>query len=134
MTLIVVGWLIARGVRDLSTTRGAVGTFARAIASANAGDLATVRSLCSDRYLATHPLEPAREGGVVGFPRQIHPNFQVWVQGDEVWLCAANRAGTVYRFVRESGRWKFAGPAGVLRGDGAVMSLGTDPGRPAKIP
>ena len=75
-----------------------------------------------------HPPERAREGGVVGFPRQIHPNFQVWVAGAEVWLCAGNRVGTVYRFVAEAGQWKFDGVVGVLQPDGQVLPVAGEPG------
>ena len=112
-----------RGVRNLITTRGAVATYSRLIASANAGDIAAVRALCSARYGRDNPLELAREGGVVGFPRQIHPNFQVWSEGAEVWLCPGNRVGTVYRFVREGETWKYDGPVGMLRSDGLVASV-----------
>ncbi len=118
-----LAWVV---VQRLITTRGAVQGYARLIASANAGDLATIRSLCTDRYLLEHPIQPARQGGVTGFPRQIHPNYQVWVQGDQVWLCQGNRVGLVVRFVRERGRWLYDGEVGLLRPDGQVVKPSRD--------
>lgn len=118
--------------RRLVTTRGAVQVYARLVASANAGDLASIRALCTDRYLAEHPLRLARQGGVAGFPRQIHPNYQVWVAGDQVWLCQGNRVGLVVRFVRAEGRWRYDGEVGLLRPDGRVVQPATDD--PTAIP
>ena len=43
---------------------------------------------CSAHYLDTHQLRPAPDGGLVGLPRGIHKNFQVWRAGAEVRLCA----------------------------------------------
>ena len=117
---IIAGPYGARAVRDLARTRGAVAVYARLVASANAQDLPTIRSLCTDRYLAEHPPRPSGRGGVAGFPRQIHPNFRAWVQGDEVWLCQGNRVGLVVRFVPRAGRWRYDGPVGLLRSDGVV--------------
>ncbi len=119
---------LARGVRHLAATRGAVTTYARLIAASNAGDLLVVRGLCSAGYLRDRPLELAREGGVVGFPRQVHPNFRAWVEGGEVWLCGGNRVGTVVRFVREGDGWKYDGPVGFLGPDGRVVAVGADRG------
>lgn len=115
--------LAARGVRDLTRTRGAVTTYARLVASANAGDLGAVRDLCSARFARAHPPEPAPSGGVVGFPRQVHPNFRAWVAGDDVLFCPANRVGTVYRFAFERGAWRYDGPAGLLRPDGRIVPV-----------
>ena len=120
---------LGRGVRNLATTRGAVATYSRLIVSANAGDLDTVGSLCTERYRAAHPLSLARGGGIVGFPRQIHPNFQAWVHGTDVWLCPSNRVGTVYRFVRGQDRWRYDGPVGLLRSDGLVTLLPAQQGQ-----
>ena len=125
--LVAVRVPLVRGVRNLATTRGAVGVYARLIASSNAQDLASVRMLCSSRFLDAHPLVLARGGGVVGFPRQIHPNYRVWVEGSEVWFCSGNRVGAVVRFVSEGGSWKFAGPVGILRPDGRVEPMALDP-------
>jgi hypothetical protein len=63
---------------------------------------------------------------MVGFPRNIHKNFQVWSEGDEVWLCPTNRVGPVYRFVLEGASWKFDGPVGVLKPGGQVERGATD--------
>ncbi len=100
--------------------------FTALIASSNAQDLDAVRSLCSRRYLASRAIERAPEGGVVGLPRNIHQNFQVWSEGDKVWLCPTNRVGPVYRFVLEGGSWKFDGPVGVLKSGGKVERVKAD--------
>ncbi len=134
LACVLAAVFLIRGIRNLVTTRGAVTTYSRLIAGANAGDVGAVRALCSERYRTTHPPEAAREGGMIGFPRQIHPNFQVWVQGREVWLCAANRVGTVHRFVWEADRWKYDGPMGFLRADGVIVPMRVDQPQPAKIP
>jgi hypothetical protein len=115
--LVVPGW-----VAGLRATHGAVASYVALISAANAGDLDGVRRQCSERYRATHRIEAAREGGVVGLPRNIHKNFQAWRAGEDVWLCPTNRVGPVYRFVREGGGWKFDGPAGVLRSGGRVVA------------
>ena len=110
----------ARVVRSLKMTRGGMATFSALLAYANAGDLDAVRSLCSRRYLGSHRVELSPEGGVVGLPRNIHRNFQVWREGGEVRLCPTDRVGPVYRFVFEGGSWKFDGLAGLLRPGGRV--------------
>jgi hypothetical protein len=125
VALVIVGVLLlaypaSRLVRSLTMTRGGMATFTRLIGSANAQDVETVRSLCSSRYLASHAIERSLEGGVVGFPRNIHRNFQVWTEGDEVWLCPGNRVGAVYRMVREDHLWKFDGLVGLLKAGGRV--------------
>ncbi len=125
--VLLVGTFLVRSVQTLLTTRQAVRAYARLIASGNAGDLAAVRSLCSERYLESHPLKVAEGGGVVGFPRQVHPNYRVWVEGSEVWLCTGNRVGQVVRFVQGAGQWKYDGVVGVLRPDGRVEPMADDP-------
>ena len=70
-----------------------------------------------------HAPEPAREGGIVGLPRNIHKNFQAWRHGPHVWICPTNRVGPVYQFVREAGAWRFDGPVGILRGRGEVILM-----------
>ena len=125
--VLLVGTFLVRGVRTLLTTRQAVGTYARLIAAGNAGDLASVASLCSARYLDSHPLKVADGGGTVGFPRQVHPNYRVWVEGAEVWLCSGNRVGQVVRFIQEADEWKYDGVVGVLRSDGRVEPMADDP-------
>ena len=116
---VIIGLLLvvpmARGLRSLIKTRGALATFTRLIGSANAQDLATVRALCTNRYRESHPIQPATEGGVIGLPRNIHKNFQVWTEGDEVWLCPGNREGVVYRLVKQQDQWKFDGLVGLLK-------------------
>ncbi|HEY2157758.1 MAG TPA: hypothetical protein VGH33_19165 [Isosphaeraceae bacterium] len=114
----------------MRATHGAVASYVALISAANAGDLDGVRRQCSARYGATHRIEAAREGGVVGLPRNIHKNFQAWRNGEDVWLCPTNRVGPVYRFVHEGGAWKFDGPAGVLRPGGRVLA-GEDAGGPS---
>jgi hypothetical protein len=110
----------ARVVRSLRMTRGGMATFTSLLASANVQDLGAVRALCSRRYLETHVIKGSPEGGVVGLPRNIHKNFQVWSEGDEVWLCPTNRVGPVYRLVFEAGTWKFDGLVGRLVAGGRV--------------
>ena len=107
-------------VRSLRMTGGGMATFARLVSSGNAGDLDSVRSLCSRRYLGSRAIEASPEGGVVGLPRNIHKNFRVWREGDEVWLCPTDRVGPVYRMVFEEGSWKFDGPVGLLGPGGRV--------------
>ena len=123
--LLVVGLavpFVIRTIQNLAVTRRAVAVYARLIAGANAQDLPAVRSLCAARYLQAHPIERSKNGGLVGFPRQIHPNYQVWRQGGEVWLCQGNRVGVVVRFVPEGEVWKYAGVVGILRSDGRIAS------------
>lgn len=103
-------------------------TFISLLSAANAQDLDRVGSLCSRRYLLAHRVERAREGGVVGLPRNIHKNFQVWAEGADVWLCPTDRVGPVYRLVNEEGSWKFDGLVGLLGAGGRVeASAEADP-------
>ena len=114
------GW-----IGELRATHGAVAAYVDLISSANLGDLDGVRRVCSSRYRGTHTIKAAKEGGVVGFPRNMHKNFQAWRRGDDVLLCPTNRVGPVYRFVREGDAWKFDGPAGIL-GPGGQLIGGDD--------
>jgi hypothetical protein len=98
-------------------------TFTSLLSAANAQDLDRVGSLCSRRYRETHRVERAREGGVVGLPRNIHKNFQVWAEGADVWLCPTDRIGPVYRLVKEGNSWKFDGLVGLLGAGGRVERL-----------
>jgi hypothetical protein len=125
VTLIVLGGL-AFEVLWTQPERGSIRTFAQLLAVANRPDLGAAerleaaRSLCSTRYLQTHSLAVAAEGGLVGIPRTIHMNFQAWRQGPNVWICPKKRVGPVYQFIFEKGRWRFDGPVGILvppRGD-----------------
>lgn len=101
-----------------------VRNYARLLAASFAGDLETVRSLCSTRYLRERPPEPAPQGGVKGMPRGINKNFQVWRDGPVVLLCPTNRIGPVYEFVWEDG-WKFNGSIGLLRSGGRLERMAT---------
>ena len=103
--------------------RRSVGVYTQLLGAANRQDVEAACRLCSTRYLATHPIRPAGEGGLVGLPRNIHKNFQVWRSGPHVWLCPTNRVGPVYQFVHESGAWRFDGPVGVLQGRGRFVPL-----------
>jgi hypothetical protein len=123
VAILLLAYPTARLVRSTAMTRGGMSTFTRLIASANVEDLETVRALCTTRYLAEHPIHRATEGGVAGFPRTIHKNFQVWSEGNEVWLCPGNRVGAVYRLVKEGNLWKFDGLVGLLKPGGRVEIL-----------
>jgi len=112
---------LPRWVGTLRATQGAVATYSQLIVAANRQDLIAIRLLCSDHYLETHAVRPAKEGGVVGLPRNIDKNFQAWRDGKVVYLCPTNRVGPVYRFLDEAGVWKFDGPAGVLRSGGEFL-------------
>lgn len=101
-------------------TRAAVQVYTEILGAANRQDVEAARRLCSERYAMSHALRPAAFGGIVGLPRNIHQNFQVWRDGPNVLLCPTNRVGPVYQFVRESGAWKFDGPIGVLQGHGRL--------------
>ena len=103
--------------------REAVRCYTELISAANRRDLAAARALCTTNYLATHDLKLAKEGGMIGLPRNIHKNFQAWGEGRDVWLCPTNRVGPVFRFVRESGGWKFDGVIGQLMPGGRVVPM-----------
>ena len=123
--LAVPAWRVGR---SLAMTRGGMKTFISLLSAANAQDLDRVGSLCSRRYLLAHRVERAREGGVVGLPRNIHKNFQVWAEGADVWLCPTDRVGPVYRLVNEEGSWKVDGLVGLLGAGGRVeASAEADP-------
>jgi hypothetical protein len=104
-------------------TRRAVRTYALLTSAVNAQDLEKLRSLCTRRYLGVHPLKSAEEGGVIGFPRSIHKNFQAWREEGAVWLCPTNRVGPVYQFLEEDGEWKYDGVVGLLRSGGQILLL-----------
>lgn len=101
--------------------REAVRAYSELVTVANRPDLSkadrleAARPYFSARYLASHALETAAEGGIVGLPRYINKNFQAWREGPAVWLCPSNRIGPVYQLVKEQGRWKFDGLVGILR-------------------
>ncbi|MDE2507163.1 MAG: hypothetical protein KGM43_08135 [Planctomycetota bacterium] len=102
-------------------TRASVETYLELLNAANTQNIPAASRLCSTRFLAAHPLLPAKEGGLIGLPRNINKNFQVWRSGRDVWLCPTNRVGPVYRFINESGAWKYDGPAGLLRPRGEFV-------------
>jgi hypothetical protein len=104
-------------------TRAAVRTYAELISAANQQDVASAKRLCSQRYLASHPLDLASDGGIVSLPRNIHKNFQVWRSGANIWLCPTNRGGPIYQFIKEGNDWLFDGPVGVLHYNGQVERL-----------
>ncbi|APW64064.1 hypothetical protein [Paludisphaera borealis] len=112
---------LAYEVVSTRPVRQAVQAYSELVTLANrpdlsiAGRLEAARPFFSARYLATHDLQTAREGGLVGLPRYINKNFQAWRQGPAVWLCPSNRIGPVYQLVKEDGRWKFDGLIGILR-------------------
>lgn len=125
-SLLAVSILVGLGFwfgPGLVATNRVVSVYSRLLMASFDGDLNKVRSLCSKRYLAGHRLELAPEGGVIGFPRGIHKNFKVWMNGGNVWLCPTNRIGPVYQFVREGGNWKFDGPVGLLRSGGELLPV-----------
>lgn len=104
-------------------TRASVYTYTAILGAANRQDVAAAQALCTDRYRRTHSLRAAPDGGLVGLPRNIHKNFQVWREGSNVWLCPTNRVGPVYQFVHESNSWRFDGPIGILQPGGRVERL-----------
>ncbi len=114
--------LIIAEILWTAPVRNAVRTYTDLISAANARppDLEAARALCSTHYRKTHDLKPAEQGGIVGLPRNIHKNFQVWRHGRNVWLCPTNRVGPVFQFVHEDGAWRFDGPIGLLLPGGAV--------------
>lgn len=110
--------------------RGAVRAYSALISAVNRNDLEGVRAGCSSRYLSTHSLEIAEEGGVVGMPRAIHRNFRAWRRGNAVWICPGNRVGLVFQFVPEGEGWKFDGLVGLLRPGNLFVPVTTIPGGP----
>jgi hypothetical protein len=127
-TIIVI--LLSGLAFEIITTqpvRGAMRTCTELFTVANRPDLteterlAAARALCSARYLQTHRLAVATEGGLVGFPRNISKNFKAWREGSNVWICPTNRIGPVYQFVFEDGRWRFDGPIAILRPRGEIV-------------
>jgi hypothetical protein len=126
ITLILLGGL-AFEIIATQPVRGALRTCTELFTIANrpglsaAERLNAARPLCSRRYLQTHELKVADEGGLVGIPRNINKNFQAWREGPNVWICPTNRIGPVYQFVFEDGRWRFDGPVGILRARGEMV-------------
>ena len=128
LTLILLGGL-AFEIIATQPVRGALRTCTELFTIANrpglseAERLDAARALCSRRYLQTHELKVADEGGLVGIPRNINKNFQAWREGPNVWICPTNRIGPVYQFVFEDGSWRFDGPVGILRPWGEIVPM-----------
>jgi hypothetical protein len=126
LTLTLLGGL-AFEIIATQPVRGALRTCTELFTIANrpglseAERLDAARALCSRRYLQTHELKVAGEGGLVGIPRNINKNFQAWREGPNVWICPTNRIGPVYQFVFEDGGWRFDGPVGILRPRGEMV-------------
>ena len=120
--VLALAWPAWSVARSLWTTRQAVACYTRLIQAANVQDLTAVRAECSARYLRSHTIEASVGGGVLNLPRNIHRNFRAWEEGAEVWLCPTDRQGPVYRFVPETGRYRFDGPVGLLRG-GEILPI-----------
>ncbi len=119
----IVGGVIAFVARQTRPVRQSVAAYTELLGAVNRQDLDALRPLCTSRYLRSHRIVAASEGGVVGMPRNIHKNFQAWRQGPHVWLCPTNRVGPVYQFALERGAWRFDGPVGLLRGHNEFVPL-----------
>lgn len=109
--------------RRTAPVRGSLRTFTGLIAAANHGDREAAERLCTTRFLRESPIVAAPEGGFVGLPRGIHPNFRAWRAGDAVWVCPTNRIGPVFQFREENGLWRFDGLIGRLDANGGVDRL-----------
>jgi hypothetical protein len=114
--------------------RESVAAYTSLIAAANAQDIPRARSLCTARYVGTHSLKAAPEGGLVGLPRNIHKNFRAWCDGPNVRLCPTDQVGPLYQFLHEDGAWKFDGPIGILQPRGRVLLLEDEAERPVGNP
>jgi hypothetical protein len=141
-------WLAAAAVALLITglgyevlttrpVRGALRAFSDLVAIGNRSDLpqetriALATRLCSSDYLSRRPLSLGPEGGIVGLPRAIDKNYEVWREGPNVWVCPTKRTNTlrpVYQFVQEDGSWRFDGPVAILRPWGEVVRTTEMPG------
>jgi hypothetical protein len=128
LTMILLGGL-AFEIVTTQPVRGAMRTCAELFTVANRPGLSeserlrAARALCSARYLQTHTLALAAEGGLVGIPRNLNKNFKAWREGPNVWICPTNRIGPVYQFVFENGGWRFDGPVGILRAWGEMVPM-----------
>jgi len=139
ITLIVLG-VLAFEIVATRPVRGAMRTCSELLAIARTIDphqpknqvsilLEAARPLCSSRYLRTHHLAVAGEGGIVGIPRNINKDFKAWREGPNVWICPTNLGSRrpVYQFVLEDGRWRFDGPVGILYPWGEVVPMSEHP-------
>jgi hypothetical protein len=134
---IVVLGVIAVVVGEVLYTkpvRETVHAYTNLLSVANRTDLTdavreeAARQLCTRRYLKTHALRVAPEGGLVGIPRNIHKNYQAWRHGADVWICPTNRVGPIYQFSYEDGGWRFDGPVGLLKAHWEVVPYVDLPG------
>lgn len=131
---LALGTVVAAVAIWTAPVRGSVRAYTELIAAANQQDVARATALCTERFRARQTFKPAAEGGLVGLPRGIHPNFQAWRQGENVWLCPRNRVGPVYQFVLEGDAWRFDGLVGLLRGRGEFIRLPRDSPRTSPSP
>ena len=122
LALVTLVWL-AYSTRH---TRSAVAAYTRLTAAVNAQKVDQVKAFCTRRYVGTHRFTTADEGGMVGFPRFIHKNFQAWREGEAIWVCPTNRVGPVYQFILEDGSWKYDGLIGLLRSGHQILVLPED--------
>jgi hypothetical protein len=90
---------VAYEVVSTQPVRGAMRTCSELFTIANRPGLSdqarlvAARALCSSRYLQSHPLTVAAEGGLVGIPRNINMHFTAWNEGPNVWVCTRDRRG-----------------------------------------
>lgn len=112
--------LLALSTRD---SRAGIAAYTKLTVAVNSQKIEDVKKLCTRRFIQTHTFESAPEGGLVGFPRFIHKNFQAWREGDAVWVCPTNRIGPVYQFLKEDGEWKYDGLIGLLRSGNQMLVL-----------
>jgi hypothetical protein len=125
--LVVLTAGLAYEVVSTRPVREAMHTYSQLVSLGNREDLTedqrleAARRLCSAHYLSTRGLSLGPEGGIVGLPRTIYPNFQAWREGENVWICPRKRNGPVYQFVEENGEWHFDGLVAIFRGQGEIV-------------
>ncbi len=110
--LVAIVWIAAVVT---APERDALRTYTRLVTAANRGDVEAVQGLCTTRFLSENPPRLADEGGLVGLPRAIHKNYQIWRSGRDIHICPSNRVGVVFRMVRSGEAWLFDGLVGVTR-------------------
>ena len=114
----LIAALVVMGVRT-RPVRQSVIAFTELLAAANVQDLSRSRG-SARAHLAEHPPVPAPEGGIVGLPRNVHPNFQAWPGPPRLALPHQPRRPDLSIRPRR-GAWKFDGPIGLLRGRGQII-------------
>ena len=110
--------LVSRGDGPADDTRV---RYADMISASGLKAMATYATGVGPEWPMVIPTAP--DGGLVGLPRNIHKNFQVWRHGENVWLCPTNRIGPIYQFTFENKAWRFDGPVGVLMPGNRVERL-----------